>query len=95
MATSTNQFFGRALTYSHLAVVLASVAVLALPDSFGRWAFAIVYSISMLSLPVFGMFSLWLFVQAFEQGDAKKLAIAIVEIALSLVQAGFIIPQLQ
>ena len=94
-STAIHRHWKRSLTYTHLFLVLATVAALG-NASFVTGEFVdVVGMISMLSIPVFATISLWLFVRAFENGDVKKLTHSLVEIALTVLQVGFLMPQLQ
>lgn len=89
-APTNAPLFCRPLVYAHLAiVVVTAVAIVAERHLTGQIVNAIGLT-SMLSLPVFAMLSVWLFVLAFEAGSYRRLAIAFVETAFCVLQAGFL-----
>jgi hypothetical protein len=86
---------GRCLTYLHLAVAIATCLAFVQASLIGGQAVGAICIISILSVPVFGAISIWLFVQAIEAGDYKKLLLALAEMVLTIIQIGFLIPQVQ
>jgi hypothetical protein len=94
-STAIDRHWKRSLTYSHLFLVFASVAALGNSTFISNEFVQITCWISMLSIPVFTTISLWLIATAFEAGDVKRLMHALVETALTILQVGFLMPQLQ